>query len=142
MSESKIQSEMRLRLGSQADIRIFRNLVGEAWVGPSKREGNRVVIDFAKRVRFGLCPGSADLIGITSYRITPDDVGKIVGVFTSVEVKAAANSSIRDNQHPWRQMVDDRGGIALISHQPSEALYIVQKWKPHVSLAPGNDSPT
>jgi len=39
-------------------------------------------------------------------------------------------------------MVEQRGGIALISHVPSEALYIVQTWKPHVSLAPGNDSRT
>lgn len=135
MSESKIQAEMRLRLGSQADIRIFRNLVGEGFVG-------NPAVGALRRVRFGLCPGSADLIGITSYRIAPDDVGKVVGLFTSVEVKAAANSSVRENQRPWRDMVEQRGGIALISHVPSEALYIVQTWKPHVSLAPGNDSLT
>lgn len=135
MSESKIQAEMRLRLGSQSDIRIFRNLVGEGFVG------NPLTGDM-RRVKFGLAVGSADLIGITSYRVTPADVGKIVGLFTSVEVKAASDSKIREAQHPWRWMVESRGGIALISHQPSEALYIVRQWKPHVTHVPGNASPT
>ena len=135
MSESKIQAEMRLRLGSQPDIRIFRNLVGSGFVG-NPRTGEM------RRVTFGLAVGSADLIGITSYRIDPKDVGKIVGLFTSIEVKAAADSKIRDAQKPWRDMVDSRGGISLISHLPSEALYIVRQWKPHVTHVPGNASLT
>lgn len=131
MSESIIQSMMRLQLGSDPDVRIFRNLVGVGFVGNPQRGDLR-------RVTFGLAVGSADLIGITRYVIQPDDVGKVVGIFTSVEVKAASNSAIREQQEPWRKMIDLRGGISLISHLPSEALYIIKSWRPKH----GNEKPT
>lgn len=40
-------------------------------------------------VTFGLCPGSADLIGYTTVTVTPEMVGQQIAVFAAVEVKTA-----------------------------------------------------
>jgi ribosomal protein S19 len=41
----------------------------------------------ADPVQFGLCKGSADLIGWKRVTVTPEMVGSTVAVFTSIEVK-------------------------------------------------------
>ena len=128
MSETRIQSEILRALGSHPDIRAFRNTVGEGWVGRSTHNGSRVTIDFPKRVTFGLCPGSGDLIGFRSYEIRPEDVGKRIAVFTSVEVKTPRGTT-QDNQITWRDVLRERGGIAIIARSPDEALHGVLDWK-------------
>jgi hypothetical protein len=40
-------------------------------------------------VRFGLCKGSSDLIGLRSLEITPELVGQRLAQFVALEVKAA-----------------------------------------------------
>jgi hypothetical protein len=40
-------------------------------------------------VRFGLCKGSSDLIGLRSLEITPELVGLRLAQFVALEVKAA-----------------------------------------------------
>lgn len=122
MNESPVQSAILLALGSQRDIRMFRNLVGEGFVGipPHKLQ----------RVTFGLVPGSGDLIGYRSYTIRPEDVGRTIAVFTSVEVKRPRNSHTQKNQLAWRDSVQSRGGIAIISKSPAEALHDVLSWHP------------
>jgi len=59
---------------------------------------------------------SSDLIGITSVVITPDMVGKTVGIFTAVEVKPEGwvyhNSSRERAQMNFIKWVVKLGGIA------------------------------
>ena len=122
--ESAVQSAILLALGSHPDVRLFSNPVGEAWAGRTVRaEGGAVLLANASRVRYGLAIGSADLVGVRRLVITPDMVGRTVGVFLSVEVKAE-DGSPGPGQIPWRDMVRAMGGLAGIARSPEEALLI------------------
>ena len=129
MSETRIQSEILRALGSHPDIRAFRNTVGEGWVGKvAKHSEGFVTLAFPKRVTFGLMPGSGDLIGFRSYEIRPEDVGKRIAVFVSCEVKTPRGST-QDNQITWRDVLRERGGIAIIARSPDEAMHGVLDWR-------------
>lgn len=119
MSESRIQSETRLSLGSLPNVRVFRNQVGFGWIGDPP----------TRRVKMGLFPGSGDLIGWTSYTITPDDVGKNVAVFTSAEIKSRTGKP-SDNQVNWMNQVNNAGGIAFVTNNDQHAVKTIQEWKP------------
>ncbi len=82
-------------------------------------------------IRFGLANDSpamnrnvksADLIGITPVIITPEHVGKTLGVFTSVECKSS-NWKYRNNdkhtaaQMKWLEIVISYGGYATIRNK-------------------------
>jgi hypothetical protein len=58
---------------------------------------------------FGLCKGSADLIGYRTITITPDMVGQQVAVFASIEVKTPTGR-IRPEQQAWLETVQAAGG--------------------------------
>ena len=64
MSEAGEQSRIMLALGGHPGIRVFRNNVGLARFPDGST------------VRYGLCPGSADLIGWRTVTITQDMVGQ------------------------------------------------------------------
>jgi len=72
-------------------------------------------------VSFGLCKGSADLIGWRSVTITPEMVGQQIAVFTSIEVKAATGR-IRPEQQQWLNAVQAAGGIAGVARSVGEAM--------------------
>jgi len=75
-------------------------------------------------VQFGLCKGSADLIGYRSIAITPDMVGTTVAVFLSIEVKTATGK-LRPEQQQWLDAVQAAGGIAGVARSVEDALRIV-----------------
>lgn len=109
--ESLIKQQILADLGGDPKMRIFNNPVGSGWVGK--------LPDRLRRLRFGLCPGSADLIGLRSVVVTPDLVGKRVAIFVALEVKD--KTSARANQRAFREMVADLGGIAAVVRSPIEA---------------------
>lgn len=108
-SEKQIQTDILLRLSGTSEIRLFRNNVGVGYT----RVGTPI--------RFGLRPGSADLIGWRSITITPDMIGRRVAVFLSVETKTE-DGDMRPDQINWRQQVELAGGIACISRSVVDAL--------------------
>jgi hypothetical protein len=71
-------------------------------------------------VSFGLCKGSADLIGWTTRTITPDMVGQQVAVFTSIEVKTASGR-LTPEQRQWLAAVETAGGIAGVARSVADA---------------------
>lgn len=114
-TEAVNQQKIRME-ACKRGARLFRNNVG-------------VLYDERGRpVRFGLANDSAsmnkqikssDLIGLTPHRVTLEDVGKTVGIFTSIEAK-------RDNwkytgtarevaQYKWIKLIISLGGIAKFS---------------------------
>lgn len=111
-SERDIQARVMLALGSRPNIRIFRNQVGFGYVGEPPNQ---------RRVRFGLMPGSGDLIGWRTRVITASDIGKAFAQFLSVEVKSDTGKS-RENQLVWATVVRAQGGIAIITRDPRKAL--------------------
>jgi hypothetical protein len=113
MRESAIQKQIQLALGSRPDIRVFRNNVGFIKLGD-------------RAIRYGLMPGSGDLIGWHTRTITAADVGTQVAVFLSVEVKNAAGRE-RPEQRLWRQAIQAAGGIAFTARSAEEALAAVER---------------
>lgn len=110
-SEQSIQQHIRIAC-STGDTRLFRNNTG------TLRDQH------GRPVSFGLCKGSADLIGYRSITITPDMVGQQVAVFTSIEVKTPTGR-IRPEQQAWMDTVQAAGGIAGVARSVEDALRIV-----------------
>ena len=107
MSEQHIQQHIRLAC-STGLVRLFRNNTG-------------VLRDqHGRPVSFGLCKGSADLIGWTTRTITADMVGQQVAVFTSIEVKTASGR-LTPEQRQWLAAVEDAGGIAGVARSVADA---------------------
>ena len=71
-------------------------------------------------MQFGLCKGSADLIGWTTRTITPEMVGTQVAVFTSIEVKTATGR-LRPEQRQWLDAVQAAGGVAGVARSVEDA---------------------
>ena len=106
-SEQHIQQHIRLAC-STGPVRLFRNNTG-------------VLKDqHGRPVQFGLCKGSADLIGWTTRMITADMVGQQVAVFTSIEVKALTGR-LRPEQKQWLEVVAGAGGIAGVARSVADA---------------------
>jgi hypothetical protein len=111
MTETTIVQSIRLAC-SNDDVRLFRNNTGML----QDRNGTYV--------RYGLCPGSADLIGWKSVTITHDMVGKQFARFVSIEVKSK-NAPLRPEQLAWKMAVQGAGGIAGVARSSQEAKEIL-----------------
>jgi hypothetical protein len=110
-SEQQIQQHIRIAC-STGQTRLFRNNTG------TLRDAN------GRPVSFGLCKGSADLIGYRTITITPDMVGQQVAVFASIEVKTPTGR-IRPEQQAWLETVQAAGGIAGVARSVEDALRIM-----------------
>jgi hypothetical protein len=71
-------------------------------------------------VRYGLQPGSSDLIGWRTVTITPEMVGQQVAVFTSIEVKTPTGR-VKPEQQQWLDAVQAAGGIAGVARSVEDA---------------------
>ena len=111
MTESQIQAEILRELGSRPDVRLFRNQVGCA-----QSDG--------RWIRYGLTPGSADLIGWQVVAVTPEMVGRKLAVFTSIEVKRE-HGKLTPEQDNWRRVVSAAGGAAGVARSVAEAAAIL-----------------
>ena len=111
MSEQRIQQEIRLAI-SHGDTKVFRNNTG------TLKDAN------GRPVQFGLCKGSADLIGWRTVTVTPEMVGTQVAVFLSIEVKTPTGR-LRPEQQQWLDAVQAAGGIAGVARSVQDARALV-----------------
>jgi hypothetical protein len=109
-SEQQIQQHIRLTC-STGNTRLFRNNTG------TLRDQH------GRPVSFGLCKGSADLIGWRTVTVTPEMVGTQVAVFTSIEVKTPTGR-VKPEQQQWLDAVQAAGGIAGVARSVEDALRI------------------
>ena len=137
MSESNLSKQIAVELSKAGRGKIvsWRNNVGVG-VAISARGGmfgkiSAAVIALACKmgakasiVKFGLCVGSSDRIGITTVLITPDMVGRDVGVFTAWEVKATAKDHPTPDQINFIQAVRAAGGYAGVVRSVDEAVAV------------------
>lgn len=103
MIEREIQDAIRLELGNPReypDVQLWRNNVGRL----ANAEGGYV--------QYGLCPGSADLIGI----FTRDRVG----VFIAAEIKTPTGKQT-DEQVRFQRLVEQRGGSYAVLRSVEDA---------------------
>lgn len=105
--------------------RLFRNLVGGAWMGRCTedyqlRDGRtgkamRVVeLADAYHVTTGLGTGSSDSVGWRPVVITPEMVGQTIAQFVAAEVKTLGYKKVTDKQENFLRQVADAGGMAMI----------------------------
>ena len=116
MNESTIQRQIRLAL-CEAGCVNFRNNVGVA--DYVDRTGTR------RKVTYGLCPGSSDLIGWTTING--------YAVFVAVEVKRPGQN-MTDKQMKFINAVNSAGGIAFVATSPTHAVAMFKYW---AAKAPG-----
>jgi hypothetical protein len=113
-SETKLQQEIRLALGTIPSLRLFRNQVGQL---PDPRTG--------RYVQFGLAKGSSDLVGFKTIKITPEMINQEVAVFVSIEIKTE-RGKLTEVQQNWLQKVKSSGGIVGVARSIQDALKIVK----------------
>jgi len=112
-SEQTIQQHIRLACSS-GNCRLFRNNTG------TLKDAN------GRPVQFGLCKGSADLIGWTTRTVTQDMVGTQVAVFTSIEVKTPTGR-LRPEQRQWLDAVQVAGGVAGVARSVADAQQLLTR---------------
>lgn len=128
MRESASASLIRLD-AAQLGVELWRNNVGACQDTTGRM------------IRYGLCNDSpalakrvksSDFIGITPVIVTPDMVGRVVGLFTAIETKAS-DWTFRDSderalaQAVFHDIVKRVGGLAGFARTPEEFRKIVGK---------------
>ena len=106
-SEHEIQQRIRLACGRGA-VRLWRNNTGA------------LVDQQGRFVRFGLCKGSSDLIGLRALKVTPEMVGKRRAQFVALEIKAA-HGVVSPEQRAFLRLVQELGGVAAVCRSVEEA---------------------
>lgn len=119
MTESELQAYILRTAGSLPHVRLFRNQVGEGYVGKALRDPEGVFLRDARHVRMGLFPGSGDLIGWRTLPVTTEMVGTSIAQFLSIEVKTPTGR-VRPDQTNWLTQVNLAGGHAIIARAISD----------------------
>lgn len=122
MKEGNIQRAIQLFLSRFQNVRLFRNNVGQGWVGQliSNKNGT-VTLANARPLHAGLCDGSSDLIGWKTVEITPEMVGQKIAVFTAVEIKTEKGRPT-EAQNNFLSVVNRSGGIGFVARNENEAV--------------------
>ena len=127
MKEQSIQKRILFACSTGAS-RLFRQNVGRGWIGRSKKYTKHctvhvnpgdVVIRQARPFHAGF-KGMGDLIGWNSVTITPEMIGRLLAVYSSIEVKTKTGR-LREDQINWIDIVRSAGGIAGVARSPEEA---------------------
>jgi hypothetical protein len=102
--EAELQDQIRLALGSDPRVVLWRNNTGVS-VSPDGR-----------RTRYGLCVGSSDLIGV----LRPS------GRFIALEVKTATGR-VSPEQARFIALVNGAGGFAAVVRSVADARAAVER---------------
>jgi len=130
-AENKVMKEIQVQLVKEDPfLRLWRNNVGKAWVGGPVLKSHEaftatvlpgdVLIRNARPFHAGLCEYSSDLIGLQRIIITPEMLGRAVGVFAAVEVKHG-RGVVSEGQHDFVNMIRALGGIGVVARSIAEA---------------------
>jgi len=96
--ESTILAEVKAALNRLDGLTVWRNTGG---------------FDEERKIRYGLCPGSSDLVGVMMVRG--------VGVALFVETKSATGRMEVD-QRTFRGVVERLGAVYIVARSTSEAI--------------------
>jgi len=89
-------------------VRLWRNNTGA------------LVDQQGRFVRFGLCKGSSDLIGLRSLQITPELVGQRLAQFVALEIKTGSGT-VRPEQRAFLRLVHQLGGVGAVCRSIEQA---------------------
>lgn len=112
--ETVLQNRIRLAVSSRCgDVTMFRNHTGAL---RDLRTG--------QMVRFGLAPGSPDLVGWKSVVVTEEMVGQRLAIFCGLEVKIPSGR-VREDQVKFLDRLRSAGGVAAVVRSEEEAVAIL-----------------
>jgi hypothetical protein len=101
---------------SERGCLVFRNNTGLAWQGQKIHEQAGVVtLKNPRMIRFGLCVGSADIIGVRSD-----------GKFLAIEVKIGKGRQTKE-QAAFIEAVRASGGVAGVVRSVEESLSLISE---------------
>lgn len=125
MKETDLMHLIQTELCRDPRVRLFRNNVGNGWVGvdqtrPEQRAAGLTVLANARRIQFGLGPGTSDLIGGVSLIVTPSMLGKRIFQFSAPEVKISLRTATNE-QRAFISTVNSLGGRAGFVRSVEEA---------------------
>lgn len=109
--------EKQILIGLSAEgCRVFKNFNGNVFT----RDGTQFKVGFGD--------GTSDIIGITPKLITPDMVGKTVGVFTAIEVKKEKDGAYgaTPEQLAFINTIKRKGGLAGVAYDLASAKEIIK----------------
>jgi hypothetical protein len=129
MNETAFNRSLLLHLSQMSGVSLFRNNVGQGWVGKVIRHAPyEITLANPRPLHAGLTKGSADNVGWTSIEITQEMVGKRVAVFTSIEAKFR-NGHPPAAQKIWHENVTAAGGISGVARTIEEGKQIINGYK-------------
>ena len=112
LRESLIQNEVMGVLNQKdSGCRVWRNNVG---------------FDHMKQLRYGLAPGSADLVGGATVLVTPEMVGQKLFVFLADEIKTP-KGRFSSEQIAWLQTIKRLGGIVRNDRSRQSAVEFIER---------------
>ncbi|NDD54355.1 hypothetical protein EBZ39_10845 [bacterium] len=118
-TETDIMRQMRVT-ASKLGARLFRNHVGLSYT----KDG--------RPMRHGLGNGTSDLIGLIPVEVTPDMVGKKVGIFFAVEVKKPkvyTKKKHLEEQVHFLEFVCQNGGVGVMCDSTTAVEEIINNYK-------------
>lgn len=113
--ETKIQNNALLAVGQRPDVLAMRMQSGVF----------RRVDAPDQMVRIGQ-PGLADTMMIVAVKITPDMIGKTVGVAVAAEIKSARGRQ-SEAQQRWQRAFEQRGGVYDLVRTPADMIGLVDR---------------
>lgn len=113
--ERDVLEAVQLAIGGRDDVRLFRNTVGAVQTAAGQW------------LRYGLAPGSSDLIGWQRIIIKPEMVGLCIARFLAIEVKREQGADEPDNQTNFVVRVREAGGAAGFARSIGDAEAILRQ---------------
>jgi len=121
--EAKVQQDIRLAAPKHG-LRLWRNNNGACVDEKTGRLIRYGLANDSKKVNASI--KSSDLIGITPVQVTTSDVGTVLGVFTSIEVKRShwmyKGTDREKAQLKWLKLVISLGGLAKFATSAEDLL--------------------
>lgn len=112
--ESDVANSILIAIGSRPDVLAQKRTVGKF----------RALDNPARIVSVGT-PGEPDISAVVACVITPDMVGRTVGIAVGIEVKTAVGRQ-REAQKLFQHAWEKRGGIYRIARSPDDARAVIE----------------
>lgn len=108
-----VQNPALLEVGARPDVLIWRQHSGMFRQFEPPHEPVRVGV-----------PGIADSIAVVAVKITPDMVGKTIGVAVAPEFKTTKGKQ-SERQRDWQAAFEKRGGVYRLVRSAAEMLALI-----------------
>lgn len=115
-------SHAHTRLLKQVELKVNQQHDARGWTNP-------VGYDREKRITYGLCKGSLDIVVIQNILIRPEHVGKTIGVFHIWDTKTGDYGRLSPEQKDFSRTITRFGGVAGVIREIDDVDYLLNLWR-------------